>query len=116
MTMRRMVEKIFQCHGRRMRAVHDGGALTVRGFFQAVTGKGQNMARLSVGPLGTEGMGQFVYFGPVEPELEEGDELTVDGKEYILRRCEVIDGTNGPVYRWAICVEKGGVEAWDLSG
>lgn len=116
MTMRRMVEKIFRCHGRQMQAAHDGKTLAVRGFFQAVTGKGQNMARFSVGPLGTEETGQFVYFGPVEPELEEGDELTVEGKEYILRRSEVIDGVNGPAYRWAMCVEKGGAEEWGLSG
>lgn len=111
-----MVEKIFQCHGRTVQAVHDGRMLQVRGFFQAVTGKGQNMARLSVGPLGTQGTGQFVYLGPVEPRLEEGDELTVDGKEYILRRCEVIDGMNGPAYRWGMCVEKGGADEWGLSG
>ena len=56
-----------------------------------------------------------MYIGPVEPAAEAGDTLSVDGKEYWLRRTELIRDGNGPVYCWGMCVEKGGEDTWGQS-
>lgn len=88
----------------------------VRGFLQPVTGRGQNMSQINAGPLGTELPGQYIYIGPVIPEVTAEDVLRLDGKEYIMRRAEKIDGMNGPAYQWGMCVEKGAEDTWGLSG
>ena len=41
--------------------------------------------------------------------------VTVNGKNYWLRRTELILDANGPVYCWGICVEKGGEDTWGQS-
>lgn len=114
--MRRMVEKILRYYGKEILVRTDSGEVIVRGFLQPVTGKGQNMAEITMSPLGVESLGQCVYIGPVEPEVAEGDVLSADGKEYLLRKVKQIDGTNGPAYRWGMCMEKGAEDLWGLSG
>ena len=41
--------------------------------------------------------------------------MTVDGKDYWLRRAELVRDGNGPVYCWGMCVEKGGEDTWGQS-
>ena len=114
--MRRMVEKILRCYGREIQVTSGSETVAVCAFLQPVTGRGQNMSQIGLGPLCTEAPGQYVYIGPVEPEIAAGDVLALDGKEYILRRAERIDGMNGPAYRWGMCVEKGAEDTWGLNG
>lgn len=114
--MRRMVEKILHYYGREITVRTPTGELLVRAFLQPVTGKGRDMVEIAMSPLGVESPGQRVYIGPVEPELAVGDELGLDGKVYLLRRIERIDGMNGPAYCWGMCVEKGDFDQWGMSG
>lgn len=116
MNVRQMVEKILGYYGKPIRVCTSTGERHVRGFVQPVTGKNRNLTAISVSPLGTEMTGQCVYIGPVEPELAAGDVLDLDGKQYVLRRIELIDGMRGPAYRWGICVEKGELDLWGMSG
>lgn len=99
-----MVEKILRTHGTDMTVVRGTETFRVRGFLQPVTGKNQNMSRITVGPLGREETGQYVYIGPLEPALEPGDEI--EGR--IVRRAESVSGA----YVWAMCVKKGGADTW----
>lgn len=114
--MRQMVDKMLRYYGRPVRVLRGEKEITVRCFLQPVTGRNRNLTRIDVGPLGTQNTGQCVYIGPVEPEIFPGDTLDTEGKPYILRRIELIDGGNGPAYRWGICVEKGAEEAWGVNG
>lgn len=98
-----MVEKILKTHGTDMTVVRGAERFTVRGFFQPVTGKGENMSRITLSPLGRVDRGQYVYIGPLEPALAPGDEL----EDCIVRRAEPVSGC----YVWAMCVKKGGGEA-----
>ena len=41
--------------------------------------------------------------------------LRVDGRGYRVRTAGAIPGGNGPVYTWAMCVEKGREEPWGAS-
>ena len=101
--MRVMVEKLLLQHGMEIRL----GEKKVRGLFQPVAGKLDRLAKLEPGPLGLQARQRYVYIGPLEPEPKEDMVLAAEGKEYLIRSAHRITGPGGPVYSWAMCVEKG---------
>ena len=105
-----MVEKILKYYGQKVSIPRLG--ISVWGFLQSVRGKGQHLVLKDVGPLGVQEAGQYVYIGPVEPELLERDQLLVQGNSYLVRRTELVEGA----YRWAMCVKGGGDDLWGNSG
>lgn len=109
-----MVEKILNCYGSEILIRRLGTA--VPGFLQPVRGKGQNMVRKEVGPLGMTQPEQYVFIGPVEPELQVDDILELEGRCYVLRRAERVGGTGEAAYQWGMCVQRGGVDTWGSSG
>ena len=111
-----MVEKILTGYGREMTLRRGGAEQSIRGFFQSVTGKAQRLAEVQPGVLGVESRKQFIYIGPVEPEVLTDDTLAVDGRDYTVRSVQRVESGNGPVYTWAMCVEKGGTEPWGWNG
>ena len=110
-----MVNKILNTYGMAVRLNHRGLVSDMRAFFQPVRSKSWQYLEGNYFPLGEIPRGQYVYIGPVKPKAEAGDTVTVEGRDYWLRRCELIYDTNGPVYRWGICVEKGGEDTWGQS-
>ena len=110
--MRRMMDKVLRRYGIEAQVERDDIREAVRIFFQPSTSKSwQNMEPV-MGPLGRVPGGQFLYIGPAGTEIRPGDRVTVAGKGYILRRAEAVLDKNGPVYRWGLCVEKGGEDTW----
>ena len=101
--MRIMVEKLLKQYGMEIRA----GDRTVRALFQPVTGKLERLAIQDPGPLGLQSRQRYLYIGPLEPQLRMDMELTAAGKRYAVRSAHQIRGADGPVYSWAMCVEKG---------
>lgn len=101
--MRIMVEKLLNQHGMEV-LVEDK---TVRGIFQPVTGRLERLALQDPGPLGLQSRRRYLYIGPLEPEVRMDMALNVAGKRYTVRTVHQINGDNGPVYTWAMCVEKG---------
>ena len=101
--MRIMVEKLLRQYGMEVRVAGQD----LRALFQPVTGKLERLALQAPGPLGLEPRGRYIYIGPLEPRLQEDMVLTVAGKDYTVRSVRQITGENGPVYCWAMCVEKG---------
>ena len=106
--MRIMVEKLLMQHGMDIR-VNDR---TVRALFQPVTGKLERLAERVPGVLGVESAKRYIYIGPVEPQIREDQELRVEDRGYLVRSAQQINGNDGPVYTWAMCVEKGREEPW----
>lgn len=106
-----MVEKLLAQYGTPV--VVDGRP--ARGLFQPVTGKLERLAVPVAGPLGYEDRERYIYIGPLEPEVRVDMELTVAEKCYMVRSAHQIYGDNGPVYCWALCVEKGREQTWDTS-
>ena len=105
-----MMDKALRRYGVKARLIQGIRETPVRIFFQPSISKSwQNMEPV-MGPLGRIPGGQFLYIGPAEPEVRAGDRVMVGGKTYILRRAEAILDGHGPVYRWGLCVEKGGSE------
>jgi hypothetical protein len=109
--MRKMVEKLLWQHGIQIRVE----GRTVRALFQPVTGKLERLAQRSPGPMGMESGKRYIYIGPLEPQVREDHHLRVEGREYLVRSAHQINGNDGPVYIWAICVEKGREEPWATS-
>lgn len=104
------------CHGRELILIRGEEQCSLRGFFQPVTGKVERLALAQMGPLGQESRERFIYIGPVEPEAMEGDLVAAGDGEYHVCSAQVIWGDNGPVYCWAMCVEKGCEDSWGLNG
>ena len=113
--MVRMVGKILNTYGAAVTLRHGGTGYAIRAFFQPVRSKSWQYLEGDYSPLGEIPRGQYVYIGPVEPAAEAGDTLTVDGKDYWLRRTELVRDSGGPVYCWGVCVEKGGEDTWGQS-
>lgn len=84
----------------------------VKAFFQPVRSKSWDTSDSEFSPLGEIPRGRFVYIGPLEPAAQEGDTVWLDGKAYLMRRSQVVRDGSGPVYRWGLCLEKGGADDW----
>lgn len=110
--MRQMVEKILRFYGTGILLRHGSESCGIRAFFQPVRSKSWQNMEHAVSALGETARGQYIFMGPVEPEAHEGDILSVGGKEYLLRRTEIIYDSEGPVYCWGLCMEKGRDDTW----
>lgn len=107
-----MVERILNHYGTEMTIRGTGGESRVKGFFQPVRSKSlQNLLPVDT-PLGEACQGQYIYIGPGNAELSEGDTLEVMGKDYLLRRVEPYYYGEQKLYLWGLCVEKGGADTW----
>ena len=110
--MRQTVEKLMSRYGTDMTIVSGEEETAVRGFFRAVNSKSwQNMESV-VSLLGEISRGQYVYMGPVDVTVKEGDTLILGSRTYLLRRVEPYYYGNQPVYQWGLCVEKGVNDTW----
>lgn len=96
-------------YGTGMEVTTASGTQTVKAFFQPVRSRSvQNMVALAT-PLGEVGRGQYIYIGPPEVAVCDGDALKVGDAAYIFRRVEPFYWGEKPIYLWGLCVEKG----WD---
>ena len=111
--MQQMIGKILNTYGVSIKRTAED--VTYRGFFQPVRSKSWQYLEGNYSPLGEIPRGQYVYIGPVEPLAEAGDTLVIDDKAYWLRRTELVRDSEGPVYCWGLCVEKGGEDHWGQS-
>lgn len=113
--MERMIGKILKTYGTVVTLCHDGTEDEIRAFFQPVRSKSWQYLEGNYSPLGEIPRGQYVYIGPAEPKAEAGDTLLIEDKAYWLRRTELVRDSEGPVYCWGLCVEKGGEDNWGQS-
>ena len=106
------MEPLFTRWGTDMTIVSAEEHKTVRGFFRAVNSKSwQNMESV-VSLLGEISRGQYVYLGPADVAVKEGDTLLLGEKSYLFRRVEPYYFGNQPIYQWGLCVEKGVNDTW----
>ena len=110
--MRRMIGKILHNYGIPAVVTHEGADVTVRIFFQPSASKSWDSMNPIVGPLGQLPGGQYLYIGPAEQPISQGDQVDVNGESFIMRRVETYLDHSGPIYRWALCARKGSGEEW----
>ena len=110
-----MVEKLLRQFGRELTLVGQAGETGVRGLLQPVTGSHQRLAQAHRGVLGRENPVEYLYIGPAEPEPRASDTVRAGDREFEVRTAEPIYGAGAPVYCWALCVEKGGQDTWEMN-
>lgn len=109
-----LISRILQKYGVTAVLEHGGESVELRIFFQPSMSKSWDSMNPIVTPLGQLPGGQYLYIGPAEQEIAQGDQVSVGGNDYILRRVEVYLDRDGPIYRWALCVRKGGEDDWGV--
>ena len=112
--MRRTVEKVLSQHGTDLTIVSGLEQKTVRRFFRAVNSKSWQSMESEATLLGEITRGQYVYMGPVDAAVKEGDTLILGEKRYLFRRTELYYYGNQAVYQWGLCVEKGVNDSWGI--
>lgn len=110
--MRRMVNTILQQYGTPVRISGPEGERTVKGFFQPVRSKSLQSIVHEESPLGLVSRRQYIFIGPGDLEMGEDAVLTLEEKQYLLRRVEKYRYGDQTVYTWALCVEKGEDDTW----
>ena len=113
--MRGVVERMMNKYGTAVRLCRNGEEWPLKAFFQSVRSKSWDFSDSDYSPLGEIPRGRYVYMGPLEPEAAVGDTIRVDGRAYLVRRSEIVRDGRGPVYCWALCLEKGGEDNWGRS-
>ena len=102
----------METYGTSLTILREGTEKTVRGFFRTVNSKSWQSMESEATLLGEISRGQYVYIGPVEAQVQEGDTLRLGGKEYLFRRVEVYRYREESLYQWGMCVEKGVNDTW----
>ena len=110
-----MILGILDSYGSDLMLYQNGRGYNLRAFFRPVQSKSWSYLEGEYSPLGEIPRGQYVYIGPAEPMAEVGAEIRINYTFYRVRRSEVIMGFTGPLYCWAMCVEKGGDDTWGQS-
>lgn len=110
--MKKLIEGMFGKYGRPVTVIHGGAEFQCRGFFQPSGSRENRRFQWEQTPLGTDPEGQYLFIGPVEPQIDAGDILTVGEKGYQVRRGEVYYDREEPLYRWCLCVRMGKVDTW----
>ncbi len=106
------IQHILTLHGTDLTVQSGENTKTVRGFFQAVNSKSWQSMESEASLLGEITRGQYLYLGPADGGLGEGDTLVLGQKQYLLRRVEDYYYGNQAIYQWGLCVEKGVNDIW----
>ena len=110
--MKSTVAGILEQYGTAMTLSHGDASVQVRGFFQPVRSRSWQSITNVATPLGELPRGQYVYIGPAETDVAQGDMLSVGGGNYIFRRVEPYLYGEEKIYLWGLCVEKGVNDTW----
>ena len=110
--MKKMVAGILRQYGSAMTVTHGETSTKVRGFFQPVRSKSLQSIVHEESPLGLVSRRQYIFIGPGDLEMGEDAVLTLEEKQYLLRRVEKYRYGDQTVYTWALCVEKGEDDTW----
>lgn len=111
--MKKAVETVMQNYGTDMTIISEQKETTARGFFRAVNSKSWQSMESEATLLGEITRGQYVYMGPMEVTVTEGDTLVVGNRSYLFRRVEPYYYGNQAIYQWGLCVEKEVNDIWE---
>ena len=88
------------------------GENTVRGFFFSINSQSwQNMDQV-YSALGEIPRGQYICVLPADVAVAAGNTVQVGQKTYQFRRVEDMRFRDDTIYRWCLCVERGGDDPW----
>lgn len=114
MNVRKMIGTLLRQHGTAM-TVQNGRGNTqteVKAFLQPALTKSWQNTSVEATPLGMVSQGQYVYIGPADVAVSEGDILLVGERAFSFRRVEPYMYNAGIIYIWGLCIEKGMDDSW----
>lgn len=103
-------EKFLNRYGSEMVLERQGRK--IRAFLQKSGSVAWEYVQQKFSPLGSIPGGRYVYIGPPEPRVQEGDILTLGETAYEIRRAETVLLGDKALYCWGLCVQKGGADTW----
>lgn len=112
--MRQMVDTILKKYGTDVQLLRDREEWTIRGFFQPVDSISWQSIEHAASPLGHSSRPEYTCIAPADTDLQAGDVLLIEGRNYLARRVEAYHYHGQVIYRWALCVEKGRADNWGL--
>ncbi len=105
--MKELISRLIDRYGNDVEVTSGGITTQVHAFLQLVTSKSwQNMERM-VPTIGEVPRGQFLYLGPPHIKLSGYDQITMDGRSFIVRRADAILYQSERIFIWGLCVEGG---------
>lgn len=107
--MRALLENVLQRYGMPARVETTSGTVETRVFFRSVNSEAWYSAERMVYPSGERQRGRYICLLPAGIEVQIDDTLTVDGRQFLLRRIEPTAAFSETVCQWCLCVEKGSV-------
>lgn len=110
--MEAVIQALVRRFGTDMTLLRAGVSRSVRGFFQAVNAKSWQGMESQASLLGEITRGQYLFLGPADAAVAEGDVLEVGAKRYLFRRAEQYLFAGQVLYCWGLCVEKGVNDTW----
>ena len=114
--MRKLMDSVLNRYGIAAKIQNAAGEQTVNVFFHSINSTSwQNMERAFF-PLGEVPRGQYICVLPADAQLAPEDTLLVDDRAYLVRKVERMRLFTGPMYHWALCVEKGCEDTWGSIG
>jgi len=93
---------LLERYGQRLELRREGETAPVRAFFQPVGEKKDGSVPT---PAGTRPEGKWLYLGPADVQIREGDAVVWQGGTFLARRAREIAVGESVLYRWAIFEE-----------
>ena len=85
-----------------------------RGFLHHTGSKNWHNMEKVYSPLGQIPRGQYAFVVPADLDVAVGDTLLWNGRSFAVRRVENVLYRNKSLYRWGLCVERGGSDTWPM--
>jgi hypothetical protein len=105
--MDRWMDRLFEKFGQQAILYTKNGYFYIRVIYQSVNSRfWQNMEHV-YSPLGRIPRGQYLFILPAGVKAQEGDYMTLQGREFDIRKMENMYLGSKAIYVWSLCVEKG---------
>lgn len=110
--MERLFTRLFQRYGMELMLDNGMDCRPVNGVFFSVNSRSwQNMERKYIA-LGEIPRGQYICILPAYVGVDAGHTVSLQGKNYEVRRAEAVRFGAETMYYWCLCVEKGRADLW----
>lgn len=93
---------LLERYGQRVSLATEDGRVPVKAFFQPLREREEGSAP---SPVGVRPVGKYLYLGPADVPVEEGEELRWDERGFVFRRVRKKPVGERTAYWWGLCEE-----------
>lgn len=110
--MKTMIDRILAQYGSEMAVTHGANTQMVRAFLQPVTERSWSELRKTVQQLGQIPAERYVYIGPAEAAICDGDTVCLGERTFLVCRSEQLSVRGQALYVWALLRQREAADAW----